>query len=654
MNQSPIRLRTIVRAAAVIACATGVGVGAPVQPETADDTPSLIQPDAQRDGLAYPVTGFTIEYPLAHPDLPDPEAVFDVLVPLTRTDAGWLGPVEGVEPEYIRLGSFNDGQTRTIYGSALATINTTVRDALEVRWGLIGHLVTPAIDEIAYETTSQDLRQPGETGLTIQVWRAAVGEVRSIGFGQKWDRYARKRGVGDEPKPEARGSLDHPSHARIRDRSPVQEGDILRRPAMDREIHHLNRHPGRRVDISLAPSGEPGEVVLDYLVTEAKDWSVYYQISNTGTENTDPWVHRFGYLNNQLTGREDVFQLDYITAGFDETHAVLGSYEFRIHPSGRLRARVYGRWNEYSASDVGIGGDAFLGTGYEVGAEVIGNVWQDDDRFIDLVGGFRWERIEVDNRLLFITGEEDFFLPYVAVRAERVSALRTFFGEAKLEVGTGGDRNEIFKLGRFNVSEQWATLKGSASYSFFLEPLLNPDGFEGLSDPNEMTLAHEIFLSARGQWSFNDRLVPNFQQTAGGFYTVRGYDESEAVGDNAVVATAEYRFHLGRALPATDELSTFAGRPFRLRRTQPYGAADWDVIFRGFMDAAAVASADRNTFSESNDTLLSVGVGTEVRVKNNITLRLDYGVALSDVGAGALKRAEAGDSRLHFQATLLF
>lgn len=626
------------------------GQAAAGQPESAE-VGGLVRPTAERDGLAYPVGRIVVEYPLAHPDLPEPEELADLLVPLVRTGQGWIGPVEGVTPELVRLGSFDGSSVQTVWGSGLAQINTTVRDALEAKWGLIGHLVTPSADEIAYETTREDLREPGQTTLTIQVWRAAVGEVRSIGFGQKWDRYAKRR--GEEEAGEAT-SLNLDAHARLRERSPVQEGDLLRRPPIDREVHRLNRHPGRRVDISLAPSGDPGEVVLDYLVTEAKDWAVYYQATNTGTESTSDWVHRLGFLNNQLVGRDDILQLDYITAGFDESHAVLGSYEFAIHHSGRLRARAYGRWNEYTASDVGFPGAGFNGEGHELGAEVIWNVNQRGPRFIDLVGGARWERISVENELLLLDGDEDFYLPYVAARLEKNTILTSLNAELRLEFGLGGDEDEVFKLGRFDVENEWAVLRGQAGYSFFLEPLINPEGFEGLKDPNQMTLAHEVFLSARGQWAFHDRLVPNFQQVAGGFYTVRGYDESAAVGDNAIIATAEYRFHLGRALPATEELGTLAGRPFRTRRTQPYGAADWDAIFRGFVDVARVTSTDVNTASESNDTLVGVGVGAEARLKNNLTVRVDYGVALSGVGEGATRRADAGDSRLHVMVMLLF
>ena len=55
-------------------------------------------------------------------------------------------------------------------------------------------------------------------------------------------------------------------------------------------------------------------------------------------------------------------------------------------------------------------------------------------------------------------------------------------------------------------------------------------------------------LSTRGQIRFDDRLVPQFQQVAGGMFTVRGYEQSIVAGDSVVIGSAEYRFHLPRML----------------------------------------------------------------------------------------------------------
>jgi hemolysin activation/secretion protein len=160
-------------------------------------------------------------------------------------------------------------------------------------------------------------------------------------------------------------------------------------------------------------------------------------------------------------------------------------------------------------------------------------------------------------------------------------------------------------------------------------------------------------LSIRAQHALGYRLIPNFEMVAGGFSTVRGYDESEVVGDNAVVATAEYRYHLGRSGSIAPEPVTLFGRPFRAQRTRPYGGADWDLILKGFVDAGAV-SQNAAPFFEKDETLIGIGVGAEARLRRNLTLRLDYGMALTDIGEGAGRSTQVGDTRLHFSATLLF
>ena len=71
----------------------------------------------------------------------------------------------------------------------------------------------------------------------------------------------------------------------------------------------------------------------------------------------------------------------------------------------------------------------------------------------------------------------------------------------------------------------------------------------------------------RGQYAFGARLVPQYQQIAGGLYTVRGYEQAEVAGDNLVLGSAEYRFHLPRFLspdttpPELPLMGEFRARP---------------------------------------------------------------------------------------------
>jgi len=134
---------------------------------------------------------------------------------------------------------------------------------------------------------------------------------------------------------------------------------------------------------------------------------------------------------------------------------------------------------------------------------------------------------------------------------------------------------------------------------------------------------------------------------------VRGYKESVAVGDNAIIGSVEYRYHLGKATPVTTETTTLFGSTFRNARSRPYGGADWDLILSGFVDIGRVSVQDA-FFFENAETLVGVGVGVEAQLKRNLTLRLNYGMAMTKIGSGASTVSDVGDSRLHFKATVVF
>jgi len=217
----------------------------------------------------------------------------------------------------------------------------------------------------------------------------------------------------------------------------------------------------------------------------------------------------------------------------------------------------------------------------------------------------------------------------------------------------GSSKGEVQRLGRFGADDDFTILRGQITHSFYLEPIFNPDGFRGDRGTDEMTLAHEVLINLRGQYSFQSRLVPNFEFVAGGFYTVRGYPESAAVGDDAILGSIEYRYHLGRAMPVNPETTTLFGQPFRSARARPYGGADWDVILKGFVDAARLGVNDA-PFFEHAETLVGVGVGIETQLRSNISLRLDYGMALTNIGEGVSQTTNVGDTRLHFSARFVF
>lgn len=609
--------------------------------------PAIAIPD---DGPSYPVSRFVLSYVQDPTGLPLLEDIARTEVELGRTETGYVAPRPGIPTVRIRVSDIPDRGVEQYYASAIAAVSRAILDAY-TRRGLIAVLVSPSDEDIRVDTDpndpdwGRDLRPEGNTEMRMIIRVGRVTEVRSLAFGDR---------IPFEER------INNPAHAKIVANSPVQPSakargaqDLLRRDLLDEYLFRLNRHPGRRVDVAVAAAQEPGGVALDFLVSENRPWSIYAQISNTGTEQTNEWRERFGFIHNQLTGNDDILSLDFITAGFDDTHVFVGSYEAPLFGSDRLRWRIFGQWNEFTASDVGIINEEFAGDGFQVGGELIYNIFQAGELFVDLVGGARFQNVSVTNKIIDLTGESDFFLPYGGVRLERVTDLESTYAFVRLEGNlpdvANTDQDELDALGRLRTDDEWVTLQWDMTHAFYLEPLLNNEAWR--NDPGSQTLAHELALSFRGQYAFDYRLVPNFEQVIGGLYSIRGYPESVVAGDTVLIGSVEYRWHIPRSLPVQPDPSKtpLFGQPFRWSPQQPYGRADWDLILRAFFDAGRAINSERLSF-EDDQTLLGTGLGLEFLFKRNLSVRMDWGIALEEVEG----EVDSGDSQIHFSATILF
>jgi len=143
--------------------------------------------------------------------------------------------------------------------------------------------------------------------------------------------------------------------------------------------------------------------------------------------------------------------------------------------------------------------------------------------------------------------------------------------------------------------------------------------------PWGMSLSNSI----NAQWS-ETPLLASEQLSAGGYSSVRGYDERELnLTDNGFIARNELR------LPQID--------------------AKWgtQIQFLGFIDYALLQAAEGDVMRadgslEQTVQMCSVGPGVRVAISKNFTLRADYGVQLIDT------HSSAGEGRFHIGATLSF
>jgi len=652
MNPMPTFARV---ALALVVCLAG-GETAAAQEEDlpaerrvdpAPPAPPPVEP-TEVDGAPRTISAILIDFTLEGPGLPEPDALLEATVTLTPTEEAYLAPRPGWPTETIRLADIPDLDEPRFYDSAVALLSPAVVRRMQ-ELGFIGIYVEPDPNQLTVvDGEVVDLRPDGVTTLTLNVTVGVVTSLRTVGSANFL--------------PEDR-RINNPVYDRIRLNSPVQpveldpeaESNLLRRDLIDEYVYFLNRHPGRRVDVALAASGtEPGAVDLDYVVSENRPWFAYAQLANNGTESTSELRERFGFVHNQLTRNDDIFAIDYLTSNFDDLNALTASYSRPFFDEHRLRWRIYGSYYEYTAADVGQAFLDFEGEGYTAGGELVWNFLQEEDTFVDLVGGVRYENARVDNDFADTTGDEDFLLPYVGLRLERLREAEQIsagvFIEGNMAGVAGTSETGIDELGRTNADDDFALIRWDALYSLYLEPL-----FHQGDPPDDATLAHEFLFTFRGQAAMADaRLAPNFQEIAGGLYTVRGYPEAASAGDTVILASAEYRFHLPRALPRDPQPAQFLGRPFRFSPQYVYGPTDWDLIFKAFIDFGRTIQNDRLPF-ERNQTLVGAGVGIEFSLSRHLTARLDWGFALNDVDdASGDVDVDVGDSELHFVLTLVF
>ncbi|OYW30777.1 MAG: hypothetical protein B7Z47_03115 [Chthoniobacter sp. 12-60-6] len=137
-----------------------------------------------------------------------------------------------------------------------------------------------------------------------------------------------------------------------------------------------------------------------------------------------------------------------------------------------------------------------------------------------------------------------------------------------------------------------------------------------------LPLGFSALLHTAAQYS-NTRLLPTEQMLAGGYQTVRGFNESSVRGDRGIIANLELNLPMLHFMTwggkQVDNLNTFV-----------------------FYDFAYLESVG-DFASEPNVNLQSTGVGLRYSLNDNLDLRLAYGWNVRSTGL-----VSAAPGRLHF------
>jgi hemolysin activation/secretion protein len=397
----------------------------------------------------------------------------------------------------------------------------------------------------------------------------------------------------------------------IKDAAPsLKEGTVPNFDAVSADIVALNQIPDRRVTPALKAGVRPGTVDVDLNVDDTFPLHASLELNNRYSKDTTKLrlngsVH---YDNLWQMGHSLTLGYQVAPSRAEDGEVYSGSYLARFASVPWLSLLGYAVKQESDVSTLGIMNVA--GKGDIIGARAIISLPPQTDFYHTLSVGLDRKRFQ---ERVTLEGAEGYATPITYWPVTGAYAATWMGTESTTQL------NAAVTFNLRPAGSQWEEFDNKrykASGGFFY--------FRGdVSRTQELPLETQGFAKVQGQLS-NDALISSEQFSAGGLDTVRGYLESEALGDTAMAGTAELRTPSLTQLLGDDILN------------------EWR--FHLFLDGARLAIKHPLEEQRETFTLWSYGVGTRIKLLDHINSTVDLGIPMI-----AQESTKRGSPRLHFR-----
>lgn len=375
----------------------------------------------------------------------------------------------------------------------------------------------------------------------------------------------------------------------------LAEGSVPNLETATKEIASLDRLADRRVKPKLRPGVEPGTVDIDLEVEDKLPLHGSIEINNRYSADTSHLR-----LNSSLS-YGNLFQLGHtLGTSFqvapenpDESLVFSGYYLTRIND--RLSLMLQGTKQDSDVSTLG-GSTSVVGAGEIIGLRAIVDLPSEAGHFHNLTFGIDWKNLE-QTTSLDATGGLLIEAPieYYPLSASYISTWLDGKDFTELNLtGTLGLR------GLGSDESTFGNRRFKARGNFFY---VRAD----LSHTRDLADGSQLFGKLQGQLS-SGPLINSEQFSGGGLGNARGYLESEALGDNGIFATFEYR--TPSLIGAEDE----SGR--RLD--------EWR--FHSFLEGGVLGIYDALPGQDATSTFLSGGIGTRFKYGGRLHGSIDLSI----------------------------
>lgn len=391
--------------------------------------------------------------------------------------------------------------------------------------------------------------------------------------------------------------------SRIRAAVPsLAEGQVPDLNQTEKEIIALNRLADRRVTPSLKAGTEPGTVDIDLNVEDKLPLHGSLELNNRYSADTTRLRLNGSLSYGNLFQRGHTLGGSFQVAPENTDDSLVYSVYYLSRINDKVSLMLQGTKQESEISTLG-GSTAVAGAGEILGLRAIFDLPPGKDFYQSFTLGMDWKNLEETT----YAGSGGLVLREAPIHYFPISASYSaaFIGKdrftdvnltATLHMrGLGGSDDSDFDAKRIYSRASFFHLRGDISHTI------------------DLSGGSQLFGKLQGQLA--DGPLVNAEQIAGGgLGNARGYLESEALGDNGVFATFEYR------TPSFIGVEDENGK----RRDE------WRI--HAFLEGGMLGIYDALPGQDSTMTFASFGIGTRFKYAGHYHGSVDFAFPLLDQG----------------------
>ncbi len=380
----------------------------------------------------------------------------------------------------------------------------------------------------------------------------------------------------------------------------MQEGKPVDFNRLTQDIVAMNQVSGRTVTPALKPGVTPGTVDVDLDVKDELPAHGSLELNNRYSPDTSQLrvAGSLSYDNLWQMGHSIGASFQLAPENLDDALVFSGFYMARLQNDPSWAIMLQGSKQD---SDVAtLGGITSVGKGDTVGIRALKTLPSSASLYHSLSFGFDYKHYDDELNVAGVNSPSPItYYPFSMLYTASVKGKgRTDFNMGVNWAFRGvGDSQYDYSIKRYNASGGFIYARGDISHT------------------RDLTNGFQWFAKIQGQAS-NEPLVSAEQFAAGGLGSVRGYLESEALGDDALFGTLEFRTpsllkYLGGTWDEEDDLRLYA-----------------------FMDGGVTSIHDALPGQSSGEQLGSIGLGTRGRVFDHLNGSVDAAYPLFERPTG--------------------